>query len=126
VVCWEVERRLNESILFRVLLSTSRLSKILPSYRNLQTNTDEIKTSSVFTRCVSPEKADIDRLVRRQMYNHLGNHALLGILNRQSENEARTVRQCYEYESTVGLTLVREVDDTLDGVALPSYIRQQL
>ena len=60
------------------------------------------------------------------MHDHLADLALLGILNRQSRNEGRTGGQHYEYEFYVGLTLVCEVVDTLDGVALPSRIRQQL
>jgi len=60
------------------------------------------------------------------MHDHLADLALLGILNRQSRHEGRAGGQYYKYEFTVGLTLVCEVVDTLDGVSLPRCIRQQL
>ena len=60
------------------------------------------------------------------MHDHLADLAMLGILNRQSRNEGRAGGQYYEYEFNVGLTLVCEVVDTLDGVALPSRIHKQL
>jgi len=69
---------------------------------------------------------DIDSLVRRRMYDHLADIAMLGILNRQFRNEGRAGGQYYEYEFTVGLTLVCEVVDTLNGVTLPNRIRHQL
>ena len=71
-------------------------------------------------------KPDIDYLVCRQIHDHLADLVLLGILNRQSRNEGRAGGQYYEYEFNVGLTLVCEVVDTLDGVSLPRRIRQQL
>lgn len=60
------------------------------------------------------------------MHDHLADLAMLGILNRQSRNEGRAGGQYYEYEFNVGLRLVCEVVDTLDGVSLPRRIRQQL
>jgi len=60
------------------------------------------------------------------MHDHLADLAMLGSLNRQSPNEGRAGGQYYEYESTVGLRLVCEVVDTLDGVSLPHPIHQQL
>ena len=60
------------------------------------------------------------------MHDHLADLAMLGILNRQSRNEGRAGGQYYEYEFDVGFTLVCEVVDTLDGVALPSRIHKQL
>jgi cell division control protein 6 len=72
------------------------------------------------------EQSDIDPLVRRRMHDHLADLAMLGILNRQSRNEGRAGGQYYEYEFNVGLKLVCEVVDTLDGVALPRRIVQYL
>ena len=60
------------------------------------------------------------------MHDHLADLAMLGILNQQSCNEGRAGGQYYEYEFNVGLRLVCEVVDTLDGVSLPRRIRQQL
>jgi len=65
-------------------------------------------------------------LVRRRMHDHLADLAMLGILNRQSRNEGRAGGQYYEYEFNVGLKLVCEVVDTLDGVALSRRIEQHL
>jgi cell division control protein 6 len=72
------------------------------------------------------EQSDIDPLVRRRMHDHLADLAMLGILNRQSRNEGRAGGQYYEYEFNVGLKLVCEVVDTLDGVALPRRIGEHL
>jgi len=72
------------------------------------------------------EQSDIDPLVRRRMHDHLADLAMLGILNRQSRNEGRAGGQYYEYEFNVGLKLVCEVVDTLDGVALSRRIEQHL
>jgi len=72
------------------------------------------------------EQSDIDPLVRRRMHDHLADLAMLGILNRQSRNEGRAGGQYYEYEFNVGLTLVCEIVDTLDGVVLPRRIVQNL
>jgi len=72
------------------------------------------------------EQSDIDPLVRRRMHDHLADLAMLGILNRQSRNEGRAGGQYYEYEFNVGLRLVCEVVDTLDGVSIPRRSRQQL
>ena len=80
---------------------------------------------STFTRYVVCEFRP--RLsIRRHIHDHLGGLALLWILNHQSRNEGRAGDQYYEYEFTVGLTLVYEVVDTLDGVSLPRCIRHQL
>jgi cell division control protein 6 len=51
---------------------------------------------------------------------------MLGMLNRQSRNEGRAGGQYYEYEFNIGLKLVCEVVDTLDGVALPRRIGEHL
>jgi len=72
------------------------------------------------------EQSGIDPLVRRRMHDHLADLAMLGILNQQLRNEGRAGGQYYEYEFNVGLRLVCEVVDTLDGVSLPRRIRQQL
>ena len=60
------------------------------------------------------------------MHDHLADLAMQGILNRQSRNEGRADSQYYGYEFTVGLKLVCEVVDTLDGVALPRRIGEHL
>ncbi|WP_394348191.1 hypothetical protein [Halorubrum sp. GN11_10-6_MGM] len=51
----------------------------------------------------------IDLLVRRWMYDHLVDLAILGILDRQSRNEGRRGGQHYGHEFSVDLRTVQEV-----------------